>query len=631
MRVIEQSWGEVGTRRTSPGSTAEQMVIDGAYELYGHRVLRLCLSYLGNRSDAEDAVQETFAGAGPRLATISGDAGAYLCATARKVCHDIQHSRWSQVRPLDTDRPDHRNPEDQTLHRVHLSQLWKRLTPSERTLFSYIAAGYRYEDIARLTGLSAKCVSVRLTRARQRVREMGVAAVAGLLAPWRRLGRARHTMLTNASNVAPLSLAAQAGVLLAAAVAGLTLDPAAQPVVSQTVLARTVAASVGYPDRVAGPGTRVARAADSTTPTTPGALASTPPDLTASPANAVPPLRVTPATDPEHSTIVSFTPSPSFGHDHTVFAAGFATSGCPATDCPALFRSTDGGSTWTNLPASKYVGGNVLLPPTYPADRTVFTASIPTGLQRSNDDGATFQSVDIAPGPATVVPTSVPGDTEILVAPSAAQGTTLIYHDRSGALTPGPALPATVDPEQVAYAGSNLLELGQPLSAVLGPTGSEIVRCPTAGSCSTTDLPGDGSVFHMLVSPWEATDHAVAVYSEKHTFLSVDDGATFTAAPALAGVITVEAFAAPIAGQPALLGIATGTTSPSVGPANVDRLDTLSGTWLALSSFPAGTSVPSLSAPGNNELLASLSPSAPTGMRGTRCSTDGGRTWHTRC
>ena len=57
--------------------------------------------------------------------------------------------------------------------------------------------------------------------------------------------------------------------------------------------------------------------------------------------------------------------------------------------CPAIFRSQDGGSSWSRLTALGYTGGTVILPAAYPTDPTVFVAGS-TGLLRSDDGGASF-------------------------------------------------------------------------------------------------------------------------------------------------------------------------------------------------------------------------------------------------
>ncbi len=66
---------------------------------HGDRIFRLCLLYLGNRTLAEDAFQETMFRCWQRYDTYRGDApfAAWLRKIAINVCHDIMRTGWFRI------------------------------------------------------------------------------------------------------------------------------------------------------------------------------------------------------------------------------------------------------------------------------------------------------------------------------------------------------------------------------------------------------------------------------------------------------------------------------------------------------------------------------------------------------
>jgi RNA polymerase sigma factor (sigma-70 family) len=76
-----------GLSALSPAAPAD--AASGLYERHGSRVLRFCLSRLGNREDAEDATQTTFLNAfgALRRGTVPRAEAAWLLRIAENVCH----------------------------------------------------------------------------------------------------------------------------------------------------------------------------------------------------------------------------------------------------------------------------------------------------------------------------------------------------------------------------------------------------------------------------------------------------------------------------------------------------------------------------------------------------------------
>ena len=92
----------------------------------------------------------------------------------------------------------------------------------------------------------------------------------------------------------------------------------------------------------------------------------------------------------------------------------FNGSGTQPPQSIGLFHSANGGATWEQLTATGYVGGAVLLAPSFPADPRIFVAG-PNALQLSTDGGKTFTTVAPLGGAAAMSPAFSNGDPRILL------------------------------------------------------------------------------------------------------------------------------------------------------------------------------------------------------------------------
>lgn len=72
------------------------MQIEELINRYGDEILRLCLSYLGNRQLAEDAFQDTFVKAWKHLTAFRGESSVrtWLSQIAVNTCRDLLRSSW---------------------------------------------------------------------------------------------------------------------------------------------------------------------------------------------------------------------------------------------------------------------------------------------------------------------------------------------------------------------------------------------------------------------------------------------------------------------------------------------------------------------------------------------------------
>jgi RNA polymerase sigma factor (sigma-70 family) len=205
------------------------------YEQYHQRIFGFCLSRLGSREDAEDAVQTTFINAqrGLRRGVVPEFELAWLFTIARNVCHNSRDSasrrgRVEAVRDLDALQDVVALPERGG--DVSLAELMHALGAiperQRQALLLREFQGLSYDEIAKELAVSVAAVETLIFRARRSVAEqMGRKQTRGVLA-WV-LGLVRWPLQGGA---APLKLAVVTATVATTAtlgVAPLLREPAA--------------------------------------------------------------------------------------------------------------------------------------------------------------------------------------------------------------------------------------------------------------------------------------------------------------------------------------------------------------------------------------------------------------------
>ena len=163
-------------------------IFDEIYELYADDMYRLCFTYMKNKMDAEDAVQETFS----RLYTTRQKFDsrehikAWLIVTASNYCKDILKQWWRKRKNLDeigeiaseekmenskiTDNSEHPAENDDSI--------WKksRVALSAPIIYAYLSQcrncenckydckGKDNKDLANEEQIRGPCVPVDLTK-----------------------------------------------------------------------------------------------------------------------------------------------------------------------------------------------------------------------------------------------------------------------------------------------------------------------------------------------------------------------------------------------------------------------------------------------------------------------------------
>jgi photosystem II stability/assembly factor-like uncharacterized protein len=334
--------------------------------------------------------------------------------------------------------------------------------------------------------------------------------------------------------------------------------------------------------------------------------------------------------------------SPAFPRTGLVVLVGSRLTGC-SQDCLQLWRSRDGGSTWTRPRAA----GWSAIEPVVAVDGTGHEALFGAGrggLQRSDDTGDTWSVVGnsgrpaVSPAYATDRILAVAGDHDYILRGPATQpvvGSGGTLHDLSFALAPG-------------YPSAG----GRP-AALLGAadsSGSPVVETCTAQlSCSSPgSLPGaSGPTFspvELALSGGYADDGVVYAATVKGLFKATDGGHSFLpldapSPPGTAGYVTPALALAPGYRENgpehttyvAVQQIVQSTRGPSTH-GGVYRSDDGGRSWVATGppSSPLRQGATAVAAAPGGRIFAGYL-TFPGNIAGLLCSPDGGASWGADC
>ncbi|MDQ3756709.1 MAG: sigma-70 family RNA polymerase sigma factor [Actinomycetota bacterium] len=389
------------------------------YREHFAKLVLLCRRYLSPQHDAEAVAQEAFIRAWESWDRYSAGRPfwPWVATIARRLClneiraaarRETLHERAAAVSTAVG--PSAEEDLEACFEAHSLRRVFARLSPRQQRLLRLRdIEGWSYEEIARFDGVTVEAVRGSLKRARasfRRVYEVPVGgAFGGLVAALRRVvhrsERIGTGLLSPLFGHEPLVVAVVAGLVLAPSAVAVRPQPPA-PVVATAAIVTTTSTSTfptdGPPLRRTSNGAAGTDVALPTTTSSSVPAASTPSSVDDAPFTSTYELQ--------------FTASPSYADDRTVFAAGRERD-CSSqiSGCLTLSKSTDGGVTWTRLPAEGFPGGPVLLPPAYPRDPRIFAGS----LFVSEDGGATFRRLLATAGQATMSPLFSDGDPRILI------------------------------------------------------------------------------------------------------------------------------------------------------------------------------------------------------------------------
>ncbi len=146
-------------RRLAAGCAAgDTKVFEEVYRRYGDRMKSIAWNHLGNRSDAEDAIQEAFLKLHRAARTYTGEASfaTWLYRILINTCYDALRKRKRRIEetPLD-DTFDGRAASVDDNKRLALRKLLDELPEQRRSVFMlYEVEGLSHAEIGQVLGIS---------------------------------------------------------------------------------------------------------------------------------------------------------------------------------------------------------------------------------------------------------------------------------------------------------------------------------------------------------------------------------------------------------------------------------------------------------------------------------------------
>ena len=175
-------------RPSRPGNGAARARTEELYASHNRVVLGLCRALLRDRSEAEDAAQQTFLSAQRALenGSVPREPAAWLATIARNECWARIRSRMREPLPTaDVERESSSaDPVTEAIQRADLAALWRAIAelPKQQrdALLLREFGGLSYDELAEALAVTTPAVESLLFRARQGVRTRLRTAYAAL-------------------------------------------------------------------------------------------------------------------------------------------------------------------------------------------------------------------------------------------------------------------------------------------------------------------------------------------------------------------------------------------------------------------------------------------------------------------
>lgn len=157
-----------------PDTVRPAQELDRLVEQYQVAVLRTCYLYLHDRSQAEDAVQETFLKVYRNLGSFRGECSEknWIMKIAMRVCYDMNRSGWARFfnrRVTPEMLPEASVPFEERDDAL-ASAMMRLPVRLREVILLYYYQGLTVNEIAEVLGITQPSVSNRLKRGRDKLK-----------------------------------------------------------------------------------------------------------------------------------------------------------------------------------------------------------------------------------------------------------------------------------------------------------------------------------------------------------------------------------------------------------------------------------------------------------------------------
>jgi RNA polymerase sigma-70 factor (ECF subfamily) len=145
------------------------------YRNHGARLKSMAYHLLGNRQDAEDAVQETFVKAYRAISGFQGHSGVgtWLCRILINACHDVTRRRRREADPEEHALAERPAPGRHLALKVALESALRRISPKHRMVFlMFEVEGMRHSEIASILEVPEGTSKAWLFEARKELKRL---------------------------------------------------------------------------------------------------------------------------------------------------------------------------------------------------------------------------------------------------------------------------------------------------------------------------------------------------------------------------------------------------------------------------------------------------------------------------
>jgi RNA polymerase sigma-70 factor (ECF subfamily) len=150
-------------------------LLEQLYRTHAARLKSVAWHMLGNRQDAEDAVQETFVKAHRAVEGFKGQSGigTWLCRILINVCHDLRRRRGREAESGESALAEHPAPGHEPSLKVALETALQRIPPKHRMVFlMFEAEGMRHAEIAEVLEIPEGTSKAWLFEAKKELKRM---------------------------------------------------------------------------------------------------------------------------------------------------------------------------------------------------------------------------------------------------------------------------------------------------------------------------------------------------------------------------------------------------------------------------------------------------------------------------